>query len=102
MRSERGQSTHGQRKIGRGSDPWKSYFLMRQFSLLLFGSGGHLSSGSVRFVTHRAALMMAIGAAVVFSVIALAMGVAIGMHVSASGSTVEDPRAHHTTRDYVV
>ena len=75
---------------------------MRQFSLLLFGSGGHLSSGSVRFVTHRAALMMAIGAAVVFSVIALAMGVAIGMHVSASGSTVEDPRAHHTTRDYVV
>ncbi len=72
---------------------------MQFFSLL------HLSSGSVRFVTHRSALMMASGAAVVFSVIALAAGVAIGMHVSSasgSNSTVDNSRAHHTTRDYVV
>ncbi|MGR4867634.1 M23 family metallopeptidase [Variovorax sp. LARHSF232] len=72
---------------------------MQFFSLL------HLSSGSVRFVTQRSALMMASGAAVVFSVIALAAGVAIGMHVSSasgSSSTADNPRAHHTTRDYVV
>ena len=75
---------------------------MQQFFALLFGAGGHLSSGSVRFVTHRAALMMAIGAALVFSVIALAAGVAIGMHVSGSGSAVDERPAHHTTRDYVI
>lgn len=78
---------------------------MKQFFSFFLGAGGHLSSGSVRFVTHRSALVMASGAAVVFSVIALAAGVAIGMHVSPTtpGSSTSDERsAHHATRDYVV
>jgi murein DD-endopeptidase MepM/ murein hydrolase activator NlpD len=78
---------------------------MKQFFSYLLGARGHLSSGSVRFVTHRSALVMASGAAVVFSAIALAAGVAIGMHMVSStpgGTTVDDRGAHHTTRDYVV
>ena len=72
-----------------------------QFPFLL-GARGHLSSGSVRFVTHRAALTMAMLCAVVFSVIALAAGVAIGMRLSGPASTAQERPAQHTTRDFVV
>lgn len=77
---------------------------MKQFFTLFGNAGSHLSSGSVRFVTHRSAVAMAGGAAVVFSAIALAAGVAIGMHVSSAvdGTSPDDRSAHRVTRDYVI
>lgn len=81
------------------------FLLMKQFFSFFGDARGRLSNGSVRFVTHRSAVAMAGTAAVLFSVIALAVGVAIGMHLSSSmpGTTPADDRGvHRATRDYVV
>jgi murein DD-endopeptidase MepM/ murein hydrolase activator NlpD len=46
----------------------------------VFRAGNQLASGSVRFVTRRTALSLAVATACVASALALAAGVAIGMH----------------------
>jgi hypothetical protein len=56
----------------------------------VFSAGNWLSSGSVRFVTRRTALSIALGAACGAAVLALAGGVAIGRHWPAH----EAPGAH--------
>ena len=77
---------------------------MKQLFSIFGDARRQLSSGSVRFVTHRSAVAMAGGAALVFSAIALAAGIAIGMRVSpvAGGTSPDDRNAHRVTRDYVV
>ncbi|MBS0340385.1 MAG: M23 family metallopeptidase [Proteobacteria bacterium] len=77
---------------------------MKQFFPFSGDARGRLSSGSVRFVTHRSAVAMAGAAAVVFSVIALAAGVAIGMHLSPvpGAATADERGVHRATGDYVV
>ena len=49
----------------------------------ILGAGRQLSSGEIRFVTRRAALTIAIAAAVGAAALSLAAGVAIGIHLTA-------------------
>jgi murein DD-endopeptidase MepM/ murein hydrolase activator NlpD len=67
----------------------------------VFRAGNWLSSGSVRFVTRRRALSIALGAAGGAALLALAGGVAIGMHWPVH----EAPGAHGDQRiehDYAI
>lgn len=67
----------------------------------VFSAGSQLSSGSVRFVTRRAALSVAIGAACGAAALALAAGVAIGMHWDAHGAPGA-PAANRVEHDYAI
>ncbi|WP_144148598.1 M23 family metallopeptidase [Paraburkholderia sp. BCC1884] len=51
----------------------------------VFRAGSRLASGSVRFVTRRAALTAALSVAVGAALVALAAGIAIGVHWATSG-----------------
>jgi murein DD-endopeptidase MepM/ murein hydrolase activator NlpD len=67
----------------------------------VFRAGDWLSSGSVRFVTRRTALSIALGAACGAALLALAGGVAIGMHwrVQEAPGVHGDKRIEH---DYAI
>jgi murein DD-endopeptidase MepM/ murein hydrolase activator NlpD len=67
----------------------------------VFSVGSRLSSGSVRFVTRRTALSIAVGAACGAAVLALAGGVAIGMHWPAHDASVAQA-ANRVEHDYAI
>jgi hypothetical protein len=56
-------------------------------------AGSQLASGSVRFVTRRTALSLAVSVACVSAGLALAAGVAIGMHWPARDAPGHQDRA---------
>lgn len=67
----------------------------------VFRAGSQLSSGSVGFVTRRSALMIAVSTAFGAAALALAAGIAIGMHWPAhSGSG--DQAANRVEHDYAI
>jgi murein DD-endopeptidase MepM/ murein hydrolase activator NlpD len=70
-------------------------------------TGSHLASGSIRFVTRRTALVLATGAACVTAALALAAGVAIGMHWPTPGTVDKQAQAsngqtHRVEHDYAI
>ncbi|CAB3674650.1 M23 family metallopeptidase [Paraburkholderia rhynchosiae] len=67
----------------------------------MFRARRQLASGSVGFVTRRSALTLALAAASVAALLALAAGIAVGMHWSASdGSGMQT--ANRIERDYAI
>lgn len=73
----------------------------------VFHAGSQLASGSVRFVTHRRAWWLAAGVACVTAALALASGIAIGMHWSTHNhGGLRDRPAHSLPdgieRDYAI
>ena len=74
---------------------------MRIRPFFLFGTGRHLSNGSIRFVTRRAAVTIALSAAAAASAVALALGAALGAHW-AGREAAGDQAAHGAARAYVV
>jgi len=69
----------------------------------ILGAGSRLSRGEVRFVTRRAALAGAVAAVAGASVLSLAAGVAIGIHLPSHDAT--HPRGPVTSRiehDYAI
>ncbi|RKT21227.1 murein DD-endopeptidase MepM/ murein hydrolase activator NlpD [Paraburkholderia sp. RAU2J] len=67
----------------------------------VFSAGSQLSSGSVRFVTRRTAFSLAAGAACGSAALALAAGVAIGMHWDAHGASGAQA-ANRVEHDYAI
>jgi len=69
----------------------------------ILGAGSRLSSGEVRFVTRRAALGVAIAVVVGVSVLSLAAGVAIGIHLPSHDATGQGaPAASRVEHDYAI
>ncbi|KAE8759603.1 peptidoglycan DD-metalloendopeptidase family protein [Paraburkholderia madseniana] len=66
----------------------------------VFRAGSQLSSGSVSFVTRRTALTIAVATACGAAALALAAGIAIGMHWPAHGSG--DQTANRVEHDYAI
>ncbi|MBN3847670.1 M23 family metallopeptidase [Paraburkholderia sp. Ac-20342] len=64
-----------------------------------FRLGSGLASGSLRFVTRRTALSLALGAACGTAVVAVGAGIAIGMHWPVHEAAVV-PQENHVERDY--
>ncbi|MFM0609170.1 M23 family metallopeptidase [Paraburkholderia sediminicola] len=67
----------------------------------LFRGGSQLSSGSISFVTRRTALTIAIATAFGAAALALAAGIAIGMHWPAHGGS-GDQAANRVEHDYAI
>jgi murein DD-endopeptidase MepM/ murein hydrolase activator NlpD len=67
----------------------------------VFSAASRLSSGSVRFVTRRTALSLAVGAACGAAALALAAGVAIGMHWNAHAASGAQA-ASRVEHDYAI
>jgi murein DD-endopeptidase MepM/ murein hydrolase activator NlpD len=67
----------------------------------VFRAGNRLSSGSVSFVTRRTALTIAAAAAFGAATLALAAGIAIGMHWPAHGGS-GDQAANRLGHDYAI
>src|SRR3954453_9327565 len=91
------------RAPGRVRTPSRSGHRTRAEPLMAFviGAGNWLSNGSVRFVTHRTAWAIALGAACGAAVLALAGGVVIGRHwpVQETPGAPGDTRIEH---DYAI
>ena len=67
----------------------------------MFRAGRRLSSGSLSFVTRRTALTIAVAAAFCAAALALAAGIAIGMHWPAHGGS-GDQAAKRVEHDYAI
>jgi murein DD-endopeptidase MepM/ murein hydrolase activator NlpD len=67
----------------------------------VFRAGSQLSSGSIRFVTRRTALSIAVGTACGAAVLALAMGVAIGRYWPVHDGSSEQT-ANRVEHDYAI
>ncbi|CAE6800203.1 M23 family metallopeptidase [Paraburkholderia haematera] len=67
----------------------------------VFRTGSQLSSGSVSFVTRRTALTIAIVTAFGAAALALAAGIALGMHWPAHGGS-GDPAANRVEHDFAI
>ena len=67
----------------------------------VFRAGSQLSSGSVSFVTRRTALTIAVATAFGAAALALAAGIAIGMHWAAPGDA-GDQAANRVEHDYAI
>ncbi|MFM0563146.1 M23 family metallopeptidase [Paraburkholderia sediminicola] len=67
----------------------------------VFRAGSQLSSGSVSFVTRRTALIIAVATAFGAAALALAAGIAIGMHWPAHGGS-GDQTANRIEHDYAI
>ena len=74
---------------------------MRLRPSFLFGARHHYSNGSIRFVTRRTAVLIAIACAAAASTLALATGAAIGRHWAAA-EAANRHTATGTEREYVV
>lgn len=74
---------------------------MRIRPLFLFGTGRHLSNGTIRFVTRRAAFASAAASAAVAAAISLALGAMLGMQW-AERDAAGHRAASGAERDYVV
>ena len=69
----------------------------------ILGASSQLSRGEVRFVTRRRALMIAVAAAAGTSVLALAVGVALGMHLPGrEAGRAPSQAANRVERDYAI
>jgi murein DD-endopeptidase MepM/ murein hydrolase activator NlpD len=73
----------------------------------VFGAGSRLASGSVRFVTRRTAMSVAVAAACGAAALALAAGIAIGMywavhHASGARTTHTVQTANRVEHDYAI
>lgn len=67
----------------------------------VFRAGSQIASGSVSFVTRRAALTVALSAAAGATLVALVLGIAVGVHWVAPG-TPDDQTVRRVEHDYAI